>query len=450
LLTDQPAPADAPETSLPPASQPRPRIDPALIDFDAAKVVRRLQQSGHLAYLVGGCVRDLLLGRTPKDFDVATSATPTDMKRVFRNCRIIGRRFRLAHVFFGRKIIETATFRKNPRTESDDDSDLLIQRDNVFGTAEEDARRRDFTINGLFYDPSAAALIDYVGGLDDLRAKLVRTIGDADIRMREDPVRILRAVKFAARLGFTIEPGTYAAVLQHRGDIAKCAPPRVVEEVYRLLRGGAAAPSMQLLRQTGVLQVLMPDLATALDGAGPGGEAASARLLSTLAALDRVARAATVPPSNAFILATLQRPFLDDVLDPNAADHDATATLEARLQPRFAEVHASRRDGERARELLELQRRFGQPPRHRSRNFAAQRRDLFGEALALFGLYAEASGAVPATLDAWLYLLASTASAVEDPDERPAVGTEVDPAGGAPGRRPRRRRRGGRGRHARA
>jgi poly(A) polymerase len=434
--------APAPET----ASRPRPPIDPALIDFDAAKVVRRLQQSGHLAYLVGGCVRDLLLHRTPKDFDVATSATPTDMKRVFRNCRIIGRRFRLAHVFFGRKIIETATFRQNPRPEDNEESDLLIQRDNVFGTAEEDARRRDFTINGLFYDPSAGELIDYVGGLEDLRAGLVRTIGDADIRMREDPVRILRAVKFAARLGFQIEPATYAAVLQHRREIEKCAPPRVVEEIYRLLRGGAAAPSMQLLRETGVLQVLTPDLAAALDG--PAGAGAAARLQTTLAALDRVARAATVPPSNAFILATLLRPFLDELLDPATTIPNASEALVAWLQPRLVEVRASRRDGERARELLELQRRFGQPPRHRSRYFALSRRDLFGEALALFGLYAEASGAVPASLDAWLFLLASApAPADEAEEERPAVGLTPDGAGTG-GRNRRRRRRGGRGRHA--
>jgi poly(A) polymerase len=426
----------------------QPPIDPASIDFDAAKVVRRLQQSGHLAYLVGGCVRDLLLGRKPKDFDVATSATPTDMKHVFRNCRIIGRRFRLAHVFFGRKIIETATFRQNPRPESDDEGDLLIQRDNVFGTAEEDARRRDFTINGLFYDPSAGRLTDYVGGLEDLRAGLIRTIGDPDIRMREDPVRILRAVKFAARLGFSIEPATYAAMLQHRGEIAKCAPPRVVEEIYRLLRGGAAAPSMQLLRATGLLQVLTPDLAAALEG--PEGAGAAGRLQATLAALDRVARAAAVPPSNAFILATLLRPFLDELLDPATTVPNASDALVAWLQPRLVEVRASRRDGERAHELLELQRRFGQPPRHRSRHFAFARRDLFGEALALFGLYAEASGAVPATLDAWLYLLASTPAPAEDAEDadgapRPAVGGAPD---GPVGRRPRRRRRGGRGRHA--
>src|ERR1700761_3459711 len=162
------------------------------IDPDAAKVVRRLTRAGFAGYLVGGCVRDLLLGRKPKDFDVATSATPNEIKATFRNCRIIGRRFRLAHVFFGSKIIETSTFRANPReVEADDatvldaetghgDNELYLRRDNVFGTAEEDARRRDFTINGLFYDLDHDKVIDYVDGLPDLERRTVRTIGDPD------------------------------------------------------------------------------------------------------------------------------------------------------------------------------------------------------------------------------------------------------------------------------
>jgi poly(A) polymerase len=186
------------------------------IDPDAANVVRRLKDSGHAAYLVGGCVRDLLLGLKPKDFDVVTSATPQEIKRRFHNSRIIGRRFRLAHVFFGPKIIETSTFRANPREMEDDDNDgaapesgdLLIRRDNVFGTPEQDARRRDFTINGLFYDIETKQVIDHVQGLPDLETRLVRTIGDPDIRFREDPIRILRAVKFAARCNLTIEPET--------------------------------------------------------------------------------------------------------------------------------------------------------------------------------------------------------------------------------------------------
>src|SRR5688572_1573091 len=210
-------------------------IKPDQIDPDAAKVVERLRRFDHAAYLVGGCVRDLLLGQKPKDFDVATSATPNEIRRLFRNCRIIGRRFRLAHIFFGSKIIETSTFRANPRDSEDEpgeastegeSQDLLIRRDNVFGTAEEDARRRDFTINGLFYDLETSQVIDYVSGMADLQERLVRTIGDPDIRFREDPVRILRAIKFAARCNLSIEPETYRRMLEHAAEIGKCAQAR--------------------------------------------------------------------------------------------------------------------------------------------------------------------------------------------------------------------------------
>jgi len=243
-----------------------PSLDRAAIDPDADRVVRKLTRAGHKAYLVGGCVRDLLVAKTPKDFDVATSATPNEIKATFRNCRIIGRRFRLAHVFFGAKIIETSTFRANPRDE--DDHDLLIRRDNVFGNETEDARRRDFTINGLFYDVEREEVIDHVGGLADLDKRLMRTIGDPDIRFQEDPVRILRAIKFAARLDFGFEPATWNALLRWRGEISKCAPPRLLEEIHRLMRGGAARRSFELLVETGVLAVLSPYLAGLLEGQG--------------------------------------------------------------------------------------------------------------------------------------------------------------------------------------
>ncbi len=243
-----------------------PSLDRAAIDPDADRVVRKLTRAGYKAYLVGGCVRDLLVQRTPKDFDVATSATPNEIKATFRNSRIIGRRFRLAHVFFGAKIIETSTFRANPRDE--DDHDLLIRRDNVFGTETEDARRRDFTINGLFYDVEREEVIDHVGGLADLETRLIRTIGDPDIRFQEDPVRILRAIKFAARLDFGFEPVTWRALLRWRGEISKCSPPRLLEEIHRLMRGGACRRSFELLVETGVLAVLSPYLAGLLEGPG--------------------------------------------------------------------------------------------------------------------------------------------------------------------------------------
>src|SRR5689334_5920388 len=199
------------------------------VDPDALKVLYRLRQGDHIAYLVGGSVRDLLLGRRPKDFDIGTSAHPYEVKRLFRNCWIIGRRFRLAHVKFGPKVIEVATFRRQvpagteeeptaavpihpPTRDAGEEGDLLIHHDNTFGTPEEDAFRRDFTLNALFYDIETRAIIDYVGGLEDIKAGLIRCIGDPEERFQEDPVRMLRAVALGARLDFTIDPPILQAI----------------------------------------------------------------------------------------------------------------------------------------------------------------------------------------------------------------------------------------------
>jgi poly(A) polymerase len=265
-----------------------PTLDRDAIDADADRVVRKLARAGHKTYLVGGCVRDLLVNRKPKDFDVATSATPNEVKATFRNSRIIGRRFRLAHVFFGSKIIETATFRANPQRDDNEDSELLIRRDNVFGTETEDARRRDFTINGLFYDVEREEVIDHVDGLPDLEAKLIRTIGDPDIRFQEDPVRMLRAIKFAARLDFGFEPSTWKALLRWRGEISKCAPPRLLEEMHRLMRGGACRRSFELMVETGVLAVLSPYLAGLLEGPGAPSKAPAGSELAPRATVARI------------------------------------------------------------------------------------------------------------------------------------------------------------------
>lgn len=214
---------------------------------------------------MGGSVRDLLLGRTPKDFDIGTDASPQAVRRLFRNCRLIGRRFRLAHILFpGGKVIEVATFRRRPEPLDPEAPELLMTSDNVFGTAREDALRRDFTINGLFYNIADFSVIDYVGGLDDLDAGLIRTIGDPDIRFREDPVRMMRGVEFASRLGFAITPDAYEAILDHRKEIAKSAPPRVTEELSQSLRGGHALPTFLLMREVGLLDVLLPELAAVL------------------------------------------------------------------------------------------------------------------------------------------------------------------------------------------
>jgi poly(A) polymerase len=246
-------------------------LDEARLDADAARVVRRLERGGFQAYLVGGCVRDLLLGGTPKDYDIATSARPEDVRAMFRNCRVIGRRFRLAHVLFGGgKIVEVATFRRSPQTELEPDDvdgtdDLLIRSDNVFGDAHEDAIRRDFTINALFYDLDRRQVLDWCGGMDGVARRTIHTIGDPIVRFREDPIRILRAIKFAARLDLGIEPDVYDAMVSCREELAKAARPRVFEEILRLMRGGAAHRSMWLLWEIGAMAILLPELSAFLD-----------------------------------------------------------------------------------------------------------------------------------------------------------------------------------------
>ncbi|HVK76682.1 MAG TPA: polynucleotide adenylyltransferase PcnB [Kofleriaceae bacterium] len=459
-----------------------PSLDRAQIDADADRVVRRLARHGFKAYLVGGCVRDLLVGKKPKDFDVATSATPNEVKALFRNCRIIGRRFRLAHVFFGPKIIETSTFRANPREEEDEDSpDLLIRRDNVFGTETEDARRRDFTINGLFYDVEKEEVIDYVGGLDDLGRREVRTIGDPDIRFREDPVRILRAIKFAARLDFQIEPATYAALLRQRGEIRKCAPPRVVEEIYRLLRGGAARRSLELLAETGVLEILSSHLAALLDGPvhdepadddlGANGvdlddeEIAWHRVWAD----DRPARARRIPVrlsflsdpaellrrralawatfdqldrlvksnaevTNALTVATLLGPFLaDTVTAPATRPGEANQAIIEIGQPLVDQLRVARRDAERTRYVLFGLRRVAAA---RARNLpidASGGRDSLEEAVLLADLLAAARGSGAAA--------ARGGGGEAEPDADEISDDSIDENGQ---RKRRRRRRGGR------
>jgi poly(A) polymerase len=272
------------------------------IDPDALKVLYRLKSHGHKAYLVGGGVRDLLLGRRPKDFDVGTDAHPQQVKRLFRNCFVVGRRFRLCHVRFGRKVVEVSTFRKQSQPE---EGDTLIRRDNTFGTPEEDAFRRDFTVNALFYDLASFSVIDYVGGLEDLEHRVIRTIGDPVVRFREDPVRMLRAVALAARLDFTIDRDTLEAVRFLRGDIVKSSAARLLEEFYKILRQGASRKTFEMLHEVGLLAYLLPEADEAIAEQGE-------RLLGSLARLDDYRNAGLVAPedlTNALLLGTLLVPL---------------------------------------------------------------------------------------------------------------------------------------------
>ena len=240
------------------------------IDPDALKVLYRLSSLGFTAYLVGGGVRDLLMGRKPKDFDVGTSASPNEVKKAFRNCFLIGRRFRLAHVRFGEKVIETATFRRNSQTVGE-----IIEHaaegpleDNTFGTPETDAYRRDFTMNGLFYNIKDFSVIDWVGGMKDIEKKIIRSIGDPEIRFQEDPVRMMRAVKFSSRLGFTIERKTAAAMKKYHASILTASVPRVCEEVFRLFPYGHSAEAFRLMWECGMLGDLLPELSAWIDASG--------------------------------------------------------------------------------------------------------------------------------------------------------------------------------------
>ena len=372
------------------------------VDADAAKVVKRLTRSGHLAYLVGGGVRDLLLGQKPKDFDIATSARPHEVRALFRNCRVIGRRFRLAHVLFGGgKIIEVATFRRDPRDDDgptassvededgmrlvphrkqvDEQADLLIRHDNAFGEPHEDALRRDFTCNGLFYDIERDEVIDYVGGVPDVRARLVRTIGDPAIRFREDPIRILRAVKFCARLDLGIDPEVYDAMIDQRTTVSRASPPRTFEEILRLLRGGASQRAFYLLWDTGLLAVMLPELAAYLDDTGDERDVVWKRLM----AIDRHAAEGDLPNDSILLAALLQSPaeeYMEGEKDPAFAFDSFVEDMAMRFT-------VPRRIRERMRILLSVQKRLRDG---KVGNLA--RREFFSDSALLYGLDCEARG----------------------------------------------------------
>lgn len=290
------------------------------LDKDAIRIVKKLQRNGFKAYLVGGCVRDSLLGVPPKDFDVVTGATPEEIRALFSNSRIIGRRFRLVHVFFGHKEIQTATFRKKPENElslfdpneqsieSDNESSLLIRSDNTFGTEKEDAYRRDFTINGLFYDPVKNTLIDHIGGLPDIYAKQIRTIGDPHVRFQEDPVRMLRAVRFAAKLGFEIEESTYQALVQYVQLLGASSKSRLLDELFRFLRSGHTQEALCLLEETGLLNYFLPNWSNFYRQ--------NDRLVSCFfEGLDRLT--SQEEPYNSTLLAALCGPQLSFFFEPN-------------------------------------------------------------------------------------------------------------------------------------
>lgn len=433
-----------------PQAEPRtiPRDQHAIsrkdISPSALRVLYRLHESGFAAYLVGGAVRDLLLGEHPKDFDVATDATPEQVKQLFRNCRLIGRRFRLAHVVYGREIIEVATFRANSDDGSGDretDEEGRVLRDNVYGSIEDDAVRRDFTANALYYAIADFSVRDYCGGFEDVRNRVLKLIGDPETRYREDPVRMLRAVRLAAKLGFTIDPGSADPIPRLAPLLREASSARLFEECLKLFLSGHAEAGFLGLEAHGLLSSLLPETAVALAANRSG--ALRRMLIAGLRATDaRIA--ADEPVSPAFLFALLLWP----AYCRNLAQLQAQGMLAAEAERRAADrvtlhqvdtVALPRRFSLPMQEIWLLQSRFSQRQRKRVVRLLAQPR--FRAAFDFLQLRQIASDSHAADIAFW-------ADAQRDPDHALALapvhalpGEDDASADGPRGPRRRRRRR---------
>jgi poly(A) polymerase len=361
------------------------------IPENVLKVLYRLHRSGYRAYLCGGSVRDLLMNREPKDFDIATDAHPAEIRRLFRNSRIIGRRFRLVHVIFQDGFVEVSTFRREPER-ADDAADLLVTDDNTFGSPLQDARRRDFTINGLFYNIADFSVIDYVGGLDDLAGQRVRVIGDPDVRFREDPVRMMRAIEFASRLKFEIEPETYAGIIRHRNEILKASAPRVSEEILELLRRGWSRGAIRLMVDTGLLDPLLPEVYRTIAGDR------TPYFWKMLEVLDRTVQAGR-KISDAVLLTVMYLPWVFDELERAESKRDGRMRvgevvifIRDLIQPLCARMSLAAGTRHQIEQALETLWRLLEPPSEKRAMLRFVFRDPFADALALLELYALSSG----------------------------------------------------------
>lgn len=423
---------------------PRPDhpISRADISKSALKVLYRLKDAGYQAFLVGGSVRDLLLGLHPKDFDVATDARPEEVHDLFRNSRLIGRRFRLAHVRFGREIIEVATFRaaKETHTGEDDvahDEEGRILRDNVYGSIDEDVWRRDFTCNALYYNIADFSVWDYVGGVGDIRDRRLRLIGDAETRLREDPVRMLRAVRFAAKLGFEIDRDIREAMPELAELIANVPPARLFDEFLKLFQTGHAEATFELLERHGLFAELYPDTAAALHG--EDGARMRAFIRAALVNTDKRVRA-DKPVTPMFLLGVLLwAPIRDTAArlreKENMSEAQALGTaaweVVGRQQGRIA---VPRRYSGPMREMLALQPRFERRRGKRALGLLEHRR--FRAAYDFLVLRARAGEVDEELAEFW-----TEVQTLGGEERAKAFGV----AGGGGGKRKsRRRRRGGR------
>ena len=429
-------------------------VSRALISENALKVLYRLKDAGHASLLVGGCVRDLMLGREPKDFDVVTNARPEQIRKLFHNARVIGRRFRLVHVRFGREIIEVATFRAIPHDASEetvpqegeegeeiediedieDDTPAEVTDHNIFGSQEEDAVRRDFTVNALYYDIRDFSVMDYVGGAEDLKRGVLRVIGNPESRYREDPVRMLRAVRFAAKLGFKFEDKTAAPIRDLASLLTTVPPARMFEEVLKLFHGGYALETYELLRHYGLFQHLFPLTEKSLEREEQGFPVTL--LPRALANTDaRVNEDKPVTPAFLFA-AMLWEPVRQRVAELIASgmnSYDAMfRAADQVLREQLRHVSIPKRFSVPMREIWSMQDRFER--RAGQQAFRLLENKRFRAAYDFLLLRAATGEADQALADWWTHF--QTAGE----DERRAMTAQMAPATGS-GKRKRRRRR---------
>jgi poly(A) polymerase len=369
---------------------------------EVLKVLYRLHGTGHLAYLCGGGVRDLLLGREIGDYDVATDAEPKRLKEVFGNCRLVGRRFRIAHILFrGGKIIEVSTFRKQgeeDNAEEDDSNSLLIKRDNTFGSPADDAFRRDFTINALYYNVADFSIIDYVGGRADLQARVIRSIGDPDIRFQEDPIRILRGIRLAATLGFEVAESTWEGMKRQRHHILDCSVSRIREEIMKILRRQASRDGFHLLVRAGILEVLFPKLEEFRLAHIENKTIAEDPILEHLGVLEDLRKGTEL--SDSVLLATLTAAPVKELLVTLPPDHDVGKSLHEYLEANFKPLAFPRIVRSKVH-LLHLALRHMLAEQRKKRRRSLRRSPIFADALKFLEIHCLATNRYWSVLRRW-------------------------------------------------
>lgn len=390
-----------------PRTLPRPEhpVSRKHISDNTLKVLYRLHQKGYKGYLVGGAVRDLMLRHRPKDFDVGTDARPNEIRRLFRNSRIIGRRFRLVHVYFKGEVVEVSTFRRDPDPEEQrsPDGELLITSDNTFGTPREDAFRRDFTVNALFYDISDFSVIDYVEGVDDLEQGLIRAIGDPAVRFQEDPVRMLRACEFAGRLGFEIERRTQEGIREQRKELEKASPVRMTEEIIDLMRCGHSGAAIGWMIDLDLLEVLLPeayDMIT-VEERGMGRFDRIPEVLDALVEEGREIPDAVALGSLLLPRVLLRRYDIEGVEGRPMGRDDVSSMVGEVIDPFLQRLKISRDRSSKVGAALNGFHRLGEPGLNARQRLGVARRPWFADSLLLLEILVRATGEGEGELERW-------------------------------------------------